>query len=105
MLEQRSIVGGACVTEELVPGFKCSSLAFVAGALRPQIIGDLELKTFGLETYQDDEVLACSIAPNGSHFFVWPAADAPQRWHCTGKVALAAASHPFPYPRPLFLRC
>ena len=58
-----------------MPGFKCSSLAFVAGALHPQIIRDLELKTFGLETYQDDEVLACSIAPDGSHFFVWKEVD------------------------------
>ena len=75
VLERRPIVGGACVTEELVPGFKSSSCAFVAGALRPQIIRDLELKKFGLETYQDDEVLACSIAPDGSHFFVWKELD------------------------------
>ena len=75
VLERRSIVGGACVTEELIPGFKSSSCAFVAGALRPQIIRDLELKKFGLETYQDDEVLACSIAPDGSHFFIWKELD------------------------------
>ena len=35
VLERRPIVGGACVTEELIPGFKSSSCAFVAGALRP----------------------------------------------------------------------
>ena len=75
VLERRSIVGGACVTEELIPGFKSSSCAFVAGALRPQIIRDLELKKFGLEMYQDDEVLACSIAPDGTHFFVWKEVD------------------------------
>ena len=75
VLERRDQVGGACVTEELIPGFKSSSCAFVAGALRPQIIKDLELKKFGLETYQDDEVLACSIASNGSHFFVWKELD------------------------------
>ena len=75
VLERRSIVGGACVTEELIPGFRSSSCAFVAGALRPQIIRDLELKKFGLETYQDNEVLACSIAPDGSHFFIWKELD------------------------------
>ena len=75
VLERRSIVGGACVTEELIPGFRSSSCAFVAGALRPQIIRDLELKKFGLETYQDDEVLAYSIAPDGSHFFIWKELD------------------------------
>ena len=75
VLERRPIVGGACVTEELIPGFKSSSCAFVAGALRPQIVRDLELKRFGLETYQDDDVLACSIASNGDHFFVWKELD------------------------------
>ena len=75
VLERRSIVGGACVTEELIPGFRSSSCAFVAGALRPQIIRDLELEWFGLETYQDSEVLACSIAPDGNHFFVWKELD------------------------------
>ena len=75
VLERRSIVGGACVTEELIPGFRSSSCAFVAGALRPQIIRDLDLKRFGLETYQDHEVLACSIAPDGGHFFVWKELD------------------------------
>ena len=75
LLERRSIVGGACVTEELIPGFRSSSCAFVAGALRPQIIRDLELEKFGLETFQDDEVLACIIAPDGSHFFIWKELD------------------------------
>ena len=75
VLERRSIVGGACVTEELIPGFKSSSCAFVAGALRPQIVRDLELQRFGLETYQDDEVVDCSISSDGSHFFIWKDGD------------------------------
>jgi phytoene dehydrogenase-like protein len=70
VLERRSIVGGACVTEELIPGYRTSSCAFVAGLMRPQVMRDLELTRFGLELYQTD-VLACSIFEDGSHFLLW----------------------------------
>lgn len=36
VLERRPIVGGAAVTEELVPGFKFSRASYLAGLLRPQ---------------------------------------------------------------------
>src|ERR1043166_8199485 len=38
VLERREAVGGACVTEEFHPGFRCSTLAPTAGPLLPQII-------------------------------------------------------------------
>jgi phytoene dehydrogenase-like protein len=44
VLERRHIVGGAAVTEEIVPGFKFSRASYVLSLLRPQIIKDLELK-------------------------------------------------------------
>src|SRR5437879_9294781 len=43
VLERRHVVGGACVTEELWPGFKVSTAAYVNSLLRPEIIRDLEL--------------------------------------------------------------
>jgi phytoene dehydrogenase-like protein len=65
VLERRELVGGACVTEELLPGFRASSCAFVAGpGLDPQIMRDLALSGLGLELYQTD-VLACHIAESG----------------------------------------
>ena len=48
VLERRSIVGGACVTEEFAPGFRNSSCAFVMSYLRPEVIGDMELERRGL---------------------------------------------------------
>lgn len=36
VLERRDIVGGAAVTEEIVPGFKFSRASYLAGLLRPQ---------------------------------------------------------------------
>ena len=41
--------GGACVTEELWPGFKVSTAAYVNSLLRPEIIRDLELKRHGFK--------------------------------------------------------
>lgn len=49
VLERRELVGGACVTEELWPGFKVSTAAYVNSLLRPEIIRDLELKKHGFE--------------------------------------------------------
>src|SRR5262245_18917651 len=47
VLERRELVGGACVTEEVWPGFKVSTAAYVNSLLRPEIIRDLELKRHG----------------------------------------------------------
>ena len=49
VLERRPIVGGACITEEIHPGFRCSILAGSAGPLLPQIIKDLQLERRGVE--------------------------------------------------------
>lgn len=49
VLERREMLGGACVTEELWPGYKVSTAAYVNSLLRPEIIRDLELKRHGFE--------------------------------------------------------
>jgi phytoene dehydrogenase-like protein len=49
VLERREVLGGACVTEEIWPGFKVSTAAYVNSLLRPEIIRDLELKRHGFE--------------------------------------------------------
>jgi phytoene dehydrogenase-like protein len=74
VVEARDVVGGACVTEELIPGARWSSCAFIAGLLRPEIIAELELKRFGLELYQAD-VASFSLFRDGSHMFVYPELD------------------------------
>src|SRR6516165_147981 len=47
VLERRPIVGGACVTEEVFPGFKVSTAAYVNSLFRPEIIRDLRLHDHG----------------------------------------------------------
>jgi len=48
MLEARAMVGGSCVTEELIPGFKFSTCANLIWSLRPQILSDMQLCERGL---------------------------------------------------------
>jgi len=49
VLERREVLGGACVTEELWPGFKISRAAYVAGLLRPALVAELGLRERGLK--------------------------------------------------------
>src|SRR6202163_3979748 len=47
VLERRYIVGGACVTEEVFPGCKVSTAAYVNSLFRKEIIRDLRLADYG----------------------------------------------------------
>ena len=49
VLERRELIGGACVTEELWPGFKVSTASYVNSLFRPEIVRDLELTRYGFE--------------------------------------------------------
>ncbi len=49
VLEKRDIVGGCCITEEVWPGYRVSTAAYVNSLLRPEIIRDLELAKHGFE--------------------------------------------------------
>jgi hypothetical protein len=44
VLERRHLVGGAAVTEELLPGYKFSRASYLCSLFRPQIFKDLKLK-------------------------------------------------------------
>lgn len=48
VLERRHLIGGAAVTEEVVPGFRWSVASYVMSLLSPRVINDLELRKFGL---------------------------------------------------------
>src|SRR6202162_3584951 len=49
VLERRHVLGGAAVTEEIIPGFKFSVCSYVVSRLRPEITRDLALPRHGLE--------------------------------------------------------
>ncbi len=48
ILERRSIVGGAAVTEEFHPGFRNSVASYTVSLLQPKIIDDMKLAARGL---------------------------------------------------------
>jgi len=49
VLEQRHVLGGAAVTEEIFPGFRFSVFSYVVSLLRPEIIRELNLPAHGLD--------------------------------------------------------
>jgi phytoene dehydrogenase-like protein len=49
VLERRHVLGGAAVTEEIVPGFLFSECSYVVSLLRPEIIRELDLPRHGME--------------------------------------------------------
>src|SRR5207249_2636480 len=72
VLERRSIVGGACVTEEIHPGFRASTLAYTCGLLRPEIKADLDLPSLVRTPEAEDflrRIIFTSIADMLDEFF------------------------------------
>jgi phytoene dehydrogenase-like protein len=64
VLERRAQVGGAAVTDEFHPGFRCSTLAHTAGPLRPDIVRDMQLEKHGLMVITP-EVCVTALSPDG----------------------------------------
>jgi len=71
LVERRHRVGGAVVTEEIVPGYKFD-LGGSAHILinHTPIVRDLDLEQYGLE-YIDLDPLFFAPFPDGSHITVW----------------------------------
>ncbi len=67
VLERRYVLGGAAVTEEIIPGFKFSVCSYVVSLLRPEIIRDLDLPRHGLEILPLDGTF--TPIPNGDHLW------------------------------------
>jgi phytoene dehydrogenase-like protein len=70
VLERRHIVGGACVTEEVFPGYKVSTTSYVCSLLRPEIIHDLELKKYGYEIIERNPS-SFSPYPGNRYLMFW----------------------------------
>ena len=47
VLESREVIGGACVTEDLWPGYRESTASYVVSLLLPEIERDLDLAKYG----------------------------------------------------------
>jgi phytoene dehydrogenase-like protein len=70
VLERRDIVGGCCVTEEIVPGCRVSTTSYVASMLRPEVISDLRLADQGLRMIPCDPAIQVPF-PDGQVVSWW----------------------------------
>ncbi len=69
-LESRPVVGGACVTEEIFPGYKVSTAAYLCSLLQEKVIRDLELERFGYAVDPKDPAFF-SPFPDGRYLMMW----------------------------------
>jgi phytoene dehydrogenase-like protein len=70
VLERRAVVGGGAVTEEIHPGFHCSTLDHAAGPLFPDVVKDLKLTRHGLETIIP-EIRVLALNNNGHSLAIY----------------------------------
>lgn len=75
VLERRSIVGGASVTEEPWPGFRVSTASYVVSLLQPKIERELKLRRYGYEVFPLDPAYFTPF-PDGRSVLMW---DEPRR--------------------------
>src|SRR5947209_4576430 len=70
VLERREMVGGCAVTEELWPGYRVSTGAYLVSLLQERIVRELELERFGYHPIPKDPAFF-SVYPDGRHLFFW----------------------------------
>src|SRR5438477_8132070 len=70
VLERRELVGGCAVTEEIWPGYRVSTAAYLTSLLQERIVRELELPRFGYQVDAKDPAFF-SAFPDGRHFFMW----------------------------------
>ena len=70
VLEKRDLLGGCAVTEEIWPGYKVSTGAYLTSLMQERIIRELELERFGYQVDAKDPAFF-SVFPDGRHFFMW----------------------------------
>ena len=73
VLEQRHLLGGAAVTEEIIPGYKFTVYSYVVSLLHPQIIRELELPKHGLQVMPLEG--AFTPTEDGNYFASYPDED------------------------------
>jgi phytoene dehydrogenase-like protein len=78
MVERRSVVGGAAVTEEFHPGFRNSTASYTVSLLNPKVIRDLRLVEHGLRIVERPFSNFLPL-PDGGHIKVGGGLEATQR--------------------------
>jgi phytoene dehydrogenase-like protein len=77
LLERRETLGGACITEELFPGYHFSACSYYCHLLQAKVIDDLELRRHGFHVYHIDPQKCC-LFPDGRALLVWDSVEQTQ---------------------------
>lgn len=70
VLERRYQPGGACVTEEVWPGYRVSVASYLSSLLSPKVVSDLELEKHGYQVDAKDPAFF-SPFPDNRYLFMW----------------------------------
>ena len=70
VLERRELVGGCAVTEEIWPGYRVSTGAYLTSLMQERIVRELDLPRYGYQVDAKDPAFF-SAFPDGRHFFMW----------------------------------
>jgi phytoene dehydrogenase-like protein len=70
VLERRELVGGCSVTEEVWPGYRVSTAAYLTSLMQERIVRELDLPRFGYQVDAKDPAFF-SAFPDGRHLFFW----------------------------------
>ena len=92
VLERNAQVGGAAITDEFHPGFRCSTLAHTAGPIRPEIVRDMQLEQHGLRLITP-EVCVTALSPDGRALTLYQDSD-----RCVEQIAAFSLKDATKYP-------
>ena len=70
VLERRPIVGGACVTEEVFPGYRVSTASYLVSLLQAKVVRELELPRYGYKVFPKNPAYFAPY-PDGRHLFMY----------------------------------
>ena len=70
LLERRDLLGGACATEELFPGYRFSSCSYICHLLQDKVIDELALREHGFDVFHLDPSRFQPF-PDGSALRLW----------------------------------
>ena len=93
VLERREQVGGACVTEEVFPGFRVSSAAYLVSLMQQRVVDELELERFGYRVDPKDPAFF-SLFPDGRTLTMWQ-----DPYRTIAEIARFSESDAAAYPR------
>lgn len=70
VVERRDVVGGACVTEELWPGYRVSTTSYVTTLFDPAVVRDYDLERHGYRVYKQEPAFFQPF-PDGRSLTLW----------------------------------